>query len=286
MKLSIWQQFSSNHSACFIVIGHFEKIEDAKKSAEHLRDWMQRMIWGEDRQVAEEELKARYDIEWYENGIDWNGWFDSVDEVVQQFENEVFLMSPEGTGDSSHQPFINLIEKMGAQSIVENISVVDSYSDGIVVDLRCKAPNVTIASDVFSLIKITLDEYKWYPVLWANYSPNYQLRTEIHVKDYQQQAEVYIRDRTALWAHVKEYTQNYRREYWKFMSQDKKTISSLLTISREARLYGGNIQLDDKTIQLENLEFAYLGIGFIALCRWLKDLGCEISYTFRKLSES
>src|SRR5688572_1725913 len=37
MKVTLWQQFSSNHSASFMVVGKFESVEWAETVAEELR---------------------------------------------------------------------------------------------------------------------------------------------------------------------------------------------------------------------------------------------------------
>jgi hypothetical protein len=37
MRVSIWQQFSSNHSGHFWVVGTFKTVEDAQKAYDELR---------------------------------------------------------------------------------------------------------------------------------------------------------------------------------------------------------------------------------------------------------
>ena len=116
MKLTIWQQFSSNHSSHFIVVGRFATLDEAAENAHQLRDWMYRMMWGQDREAAEQEIKTKYGIEWYENGIDWNGWPTHDGDVVQCVERDLFMMCPMETWDSK-KPFDSLIEVMGAETI-------------------------------------------------------------------------------------------------------------------------------------------------------------------------
>jgi hypothetical protein len=40
MKTSIWQQFSSNHSADFTLIGKFDTVEEAQAAAEIIRNFL------------------------------------------------------------------------------------------------------------------------------------------------------------------------------------------------------------------------------------------------------
>src|SRR5262245_35393609 len=43
MKVSVWQQFSSNHSANFEVVGKFESVEQAQQSELKIRDIIQQI---------------------------------------------------------------------------------------------------------------------------------------------------------------------------------------------------------------------------------------------------
>ena len=145
MKVSIWQQFSSNHSASFAIVGHFRSATDAHEVADQLREWMTRIFWqGGNRGIlttTEKEISSTYEIDWYKNGLDWNGIPENIDHVVQQIQNAVFLMCPLETYDD-HQPFVDLINKMGAYQII-SFEGANLYQ--IVIELTCKAPDETTA---------------------------------------------------------------------------------------------------------------------------------------------
>jgi uncharacterized lipoprotein YehR (DUF1307 family) len=45
MKLSIWQQFSSNHSANFTTVGQFESAEWAQEALKEVQEIIQNIAW-------------------------------------------------------------------------------------------------------------------------------------------------------------------------------------------------------------------------------------------------
>ena len=103
MKLTIWQQFSSNHSSGFSVVGKFKSVEEANKAADELRAIIKAIRYdtspvspadGEDNlyrsydPLTEKEVAIGnyYDIEWKIH-IDWA----VGDENVAQFDNYVVV---------------------------------------------------------------------------------------------------------------------------------------------------------------------------------------------------
>lgn len=85
MQIHVWQQFSSNHSAGFTVVGEFETPEAAEKAAEELRTIIRQiMAWHvknpnaydpDDQSLRppsppEVEVAEKYDVEW-EFHVDW-----------------------------------------------------------------------------------------------------------------------------------------------------------------------------------------------------------------------
>jgi hypothetical protein len=304
MKISIWQQFSSNHSSHFIVIGRFQTVSDAQAKAAELRDWMHRMLWGnnesgKNKRAAEAEIIAKYGVSWYEDGIDWNGYPEDLDETVRQVRNDVLMICPVETWDS-HEPFIELIEKMGAHHIVQHES--DWYSQGIIVDLRCIAPNADVAREVYVPMKRLLDEnskddsvQNEVPFPWATFSPNFQkyaTSANLSIEDYLKAETQWIHDVQA-WTDLyranriaSEETRLTQIDLWKkrdqLISQDQELIAAVDEIRSEVRIDEGNIRLNDTLIEMEDFNFAYVDIGIIALLGWLEALGCEVSYQFRE----
>lgn len=157
MKLSLWQQFSSNHSSYFSIIGRFETHEKAKATATQLNAWMREIFPDESRKVkgltsTEVQIRDTYQIAWYEDGLDWNGIPKSIDEVVQSYQYDVFFMCPFETWDS-HFPFVELLRKLGAHTIY------DYYGEYVIsIQLHCVAPDEVTANNLYTSIQKQLSE--------------------------------------------------------------------------------------------------------------------------------
>jgi len=98
MKISFWQQFSSNHSASFTVLGRFETIEKAQDAEATLKTLLKAIqeARGFDQYAYKEkflswpeyEAGEKYGIRW-EQSLDWIG--NELSEHLIRFENNVFL---------------------------------------------------------------------------------------------------------------------------------------------------------------------------------------------------
>lgn len=149
MRVSIWQQFSSNHSSKFTVVGRFGSPEQAEAVAQKLREWMKTIFWAEKPlgRLTETELKISrdYDLEWYKDGINWK--FDptqlpeiDISHIVRRIHNDVFLICSEETYDNPN-PFVGLMWKLGARK-TDFSSGESSY---LSIELICIAPSKEIA---------------------------------------------------------------------------------------------------------------------------------------------
>jgi hypothetical protein len=117
MRVSIWQQFSSNHSGDFVVVGRFESSEAAQKAVIELQhilraiqQWYRQpenrpvvdAIWeelsregGSTPMPVEVELGKQHGIEWDEQFPDTEWYMESSNaaQAVVQYQNDVFVDS-------------------------------------------------------------------------------------------------------------------------------------------------------------------------------------------------
>lgn len=303
MKLSIWQQFSSNHSSHFIVVGRFQDASVAKVKGDQLRDWLYRMLWGNqvERRIAEDELIATYQIKWYEDGMSWNGRPNNIDEAVRQLHTDVFVICPVETWDS-HDPFIELIEKMGSLSIVEN-SHGDGYSEGLWTNIKCIAPTSIMAEEIAAVVKHGLDEaekpyddrYK-VPMPWTKYSPKlHEGSIQLTLASYDELEKQWLQNHSAWlnfyktnsvdaygnklpYAQIKHLWQQRNQ----FITQDPTLNAHIAELRQDVDIFGGEVKLDGKTVVLERIRCACVDIFLIAFVRWLENLGCKVEYEFQK----
>lgn len=154
MKLSIWQQFSSNHSADFVVIGKFTTLQKAEEVAEIFRRIFTEIT--EDRRKhiesgletltpREQEIKQQYQIqsEWNESLVwTYNAEITIVDNHLL-IENK--LLSQNWTNSAY------IVEEI-LQTYTPDTWVADtgdSFRDFITFDLYCVAPNERLAIQIY-----------------------------------------------------------------------------------------------------------------------------------------
>lgn len=158
MRISIWQQFSSNHSSDFTVVGRFGSSEEAQAAFEQLTQWMTKILYEHSSsRTTQAEISQRYNLEWYDEGLDWNGRPDDITEVVKRVQNDVFLVCPIETYDSA-VPFVGLMWKIGAR----RVQYQQEYQR-LCVYLTCEAPDEKIAEANFGEINEYLDVIKKLP---------------------------------------------------------------------------------------------------------------------------
>src|SRR5262245_56940352 len=107
MKISIWQQFSSNHSAHYFVVGKFRTPDEAATAAKELNSIALQIKEttplryivpdGEGYQPTpvEIEIGKRFGITW-EHGVDWAYWRETWtnNQPTSSYQNTVWFVSP------------------------------------------------------------------------------------------------------------------------------------------------------------------------------------------------
>jgi hypothetical protein len=181
MRMSIWQQFASNHSSSFTVIGQFASEVDAEKAAHEVRrivkaiadyyaehpdaqqDWLHGGI--APPTPPEKEMAARYELEIAEDrGLDWIKWYTPVEKAVAYFEHIVFVTNTGITWDGAY-PFNVILEKLGGSVLVHG----NKHHAGEVREkgfnlvriktLTCVAPDETIADSIATQMNRLLQEH-------------------------------------------------------------------------------------------------------------------------------
>jgi hypothetical protein len=160
MKISIWQQFSSNHSSSFTVVGEFETPEAALEASEKVRAALQKIadwyaqnpksaddVWSHSAGLEtpasppEVEIGEQYGFEW-KYAIEWMQYGK-----VTVFDRLV-LVTPEERPDSGRQPIDVLMDKLGGKGYLE----ANIYGDDVAVltfDLRCQTPDEPTAQEIY-----------------------------------------------------------------------------------------------------------------------------------------
>lgn len=247
MRLSLWQQFSSNHSARFTVVGEFASKEAAEDAASKMRqffkeinDWFEspeNVEAKEDREdgeyapVSEPELQIsnQLGIIWYESTLDWypsDGNVMTLDHIV--------LVQPSQTWQGG-KPLAELLAKYGAKGMVDgDVGDFDSGEAIRHINIRftCLAPTETIAQSIIQSIDDYLVKYRLSMENWGN--PNHQ--------------------------------STMFETPWKLFSTD--LWSSFNTFS-------GKVSQDGSELTFDQVSFFRTGQGLPAMVAWLRSLGCS-----------
>lgn len=172
MRISIWQQFSSNHSSGFQVVGKFESIELAQKAAITLQD-MLRLIMearndyeSEDPTPPEIGFAELYKVEWTKS-LDW---IANEKAQVMQFDEYVFCGNVFRVTWLGASPINEILQKLGSIQIC--IGETNETRDTLlVVKVTCTAPSLKIARSISTdigdylerarRIRFTADDPPW-----------------------------------------------------------------------------------------------------------------------------
>jgi hypothetical protein len=123
MKLSVWQQFSSNHSAAFSIVAKFESAEKAKAVAAHVTEMLlETYLWNE-YELSRADISPAQVRQEFENGAAFGTtWMLSEEHLrrsLQVIGNAILVSDTPGYSnfDGSDRAFIKLLSKFGGEVI-------------------------------------------------------------------------------------------------------------------------------------------------------------------------
>ncbi|MEO8610285.1 MAG: hypothetical protein ABI690_20485 [Chloroflexota bacterium] len=159
MKISFWQQFSSNHSASFTVVGVFENRDQAYKAWAELKQILETIekwhlenpeksdawykAWEDDGwpnipSEIEVELGKQYGVQWT-TGIDW---YSQADITIAL--DHIILLGTEYHCEGRPHPFDRLMEKLGGLGMMVGSDTGGVFGE-IMFDVSCDAPDKSTA---------------------------------------------------------------------------------------------------------------------------------------------
>jgi hypothetical protein len=169
MRLTLWQQYSSNHSASFMIVGRFESAEWAATVAAEIRAmlteisvwWAQYIDNWEDveKEIREQHHGLTPPEVFYKNyyaidewGVGREGVLDWVQspkaaDAVRTFANFVIVgLGVDGIGDTwaGAKPFDKILQVLGGNVIVQG----EQYDHYLGMNLTCLAPDEATAQKI------------------------------------------------------------------------------------------------------------------------------------------
>lgn len=184
MRISLWQQFSSNHSSNFTVVGKFESPKLAQKAAdefshifETIIDWqlqtgMFPIEGGTPPTPPEIEFGQKYSISVWKESLDW-----LRDREIVVFDNHLIITNHQRWGDVTYQPPTVVEVLMSRFSPVIMINE-ELGPRSITFDLTCTAPNKIVAFELFDRAN-AIYELQNHEENWNYGAAEYSLRPQI-----------------------------------------------------------------------------------------------------------
>lgn len=171
MKLSIWQQFSSNHNGFFWVVGTFDTVEDAQKAYNEIRDMLyainnwhlenpegseKAFLSGNNEPLPiEKEFAQKYNVEWPRT-IDWTNWPNlaeiMINEAISITGRTVEIETPDQTW-MGIQPFEGILARLGAETFGIDMDLIQAGMDEIHWCLMFTAPDLDTAKQIETAVR-------------------------------------------------------------------------------------------------------------------------------------
>lgn len=244
MKVTIWQQFNSNHSSSYTVVGQFDTTETAQRAYRAFYQLFtgilqERASTPHDIMTpAERSFSQDHNIRWEAEGIDWLRRTTLFENHLNQSEQIVFISTGWGETWQLPEPIIEALKALG----VQHIYIIDYDQADFTVRLTCIAPDQRRAVSITQAVNTVL--------------ATVDAPITVDLEDLEDREE-----RTIDWA------QPQANGFIQF---------------EDYNLSGGEpaTYTPDNRVSIA-VCFTTLHLGLPAMVQWLKMLGCtDIAYTF------
>jgi hypothetical protein len=308
MRVSIWQQFSSNHSNSFTVVGTFASEEDAAQAAATLYEIFgyigeQSFRYFDPEPVpAEQYYGEEYDIQW-DRHLDWVNLYSA--QHIMKLDNVLFV-GPMGIDTYLGAYVIDeLVAKLGGHVQKEE----EMRDTSLRATVKAQAPDYKTAQRLHSEISAYLDRkdaywqahaygdapappwifhYRNKPKAESYYGVEFaekldalweiiQQQRSDHAPDTKSQFQAWLQEQDDL---VKPFVEREVKElaFWYGTA-----ILDTCPYGNEINRAGEKLNkatTSGEIVFIENLSFGdRLGLGLPALVNWLRDKGCQVDFS-------
>lgn len=170
MKLKIWQQFSSNHSGSFTVVGVFDSPQQAEAAVTELTSIFQNLFaWykanpkeprpflDDPPSSAEREIIEKYDLA-TEINLGLAGEDAQASLTTKSLDRFLILHIHETWWNEGQAGLATLVGKMGAGSKGMNWELNHDFMSQLTIRLRAIAPDEATAQAIFDETRAALDK--------------------------------------------------------------------------------------------------------------------------------
>lgn len=170
MKLTFWQQFGSNHSGGFTVVGRFESSEKVHAAATQL-DTMLKNVFRRYEEHSEENHLDMYDppspperelMEKFNIQTKWNLGLSPRDVrqslSVQALDRIVLLNIRDTSWNHSHENLSTSVSRLGSLSTGQHWVMEDVFTPGLFIKLSAHALDEIAGKHVYDEIRMAMDK--------------------------------------------------------------------------------------------------------------------------------
>ncbi|MAS33606.1 MAG: hypothetical protein CL610_06350 [Anaerolineaceae bacterium] len=311
MHISIWQQFSSNHSGFFWVVGTFESFSEAEGAfktlremlfaidqwhREHVEEYQTLLQTGLNEALPPEQAYAeQFQVDW-QYPIDWTNWanyyledwpgYESIDAqrsarhmidaAIRIVGRNVIVSNPDQTW-MTIQPFEGILASLGAETIGYDLPFIESEAGkdfAFSTTLTFTAPNPATADRIEGMVRQYLAgdlASLDNPPPWHDDEANYQ--------------HILAHSRLLKAEPIDLLKQNWQQRYLLHMNPTPSPYGLEMPAKRLAlRHQELHITRDAEHFTWTDLWFHNQELGVSALIAWLEVNGC-IDIDFRYMRE-
>jgi hypothetical protein len=158
MQISLWQQFSSNNSTSYTVVGVFDSAESVQRASrtlsligQQIKDWYEKHPqafdqwdegWPYPPSTVEQQIGQEYGFDWKE-GADWP--FNNVE--IRILNNLLFVETKIPRPDLGPTALNLLILKLGGSFFVEGSQYGETIGR-LRIEITCTAPDSEVAAAI------------------------------------------------------------------------------------------------------------------------------------------
>ena len=274
MKVLVWEQFSSNHSANFTIVGTFDSASTAQKVANTLRDDIRRIIdWYSHNESyrhqvlnletpnptpVEKDIATRYGIN-HEQVIDFLANSRYHDDMVKVFKNHVFVSNGNVETFTGPSLFDQLMMKLGA-----DIALEVEGAEAALVDISCEVPNEKLGKEVMQQADLIDETYVIKVTPWIVHHPMAK-----KIGDFYGEVETFVEEYHTEPQWLPTSMEDMNRYY-----QMHSAILDVSAYLQQSRTPSG-VDLSDHQLNFRGVSFSKISVGLPAFLTWLTDKGCE-----------
>lgn len=311
MKIKIWQQFASNHSAQYTVVGTFENDQEAQNVARVIEQLLMDMMQWYDQNnksfqltptPAEEKLAEQFGINWqksidwvylsfrFENDHDPLKYFVQIDNRVMIETNYIHTWQP---GDQ----FDSLLKAMGAQ-VQRDIYNADGpnntrlFADSLTHVLVIEGLSGQQIEQISEIIQrhIANEDETW---PWITFHPYFDRLTDGMDKTvFIEQEQIYLQEHEARNAYIDSHPASKlpQDQFWewfriardsidaRFLHQPEELSVLISRLRHDAKFEKVDIEQVGNKLRL-TFDHVYPAASIIpALIGWLRHEGCAVEW--------